>query len=336
MDLPQRILKEITQKDLTPAEFRVLVSLYQVANGRGIANVSQEELCDLVRYRERSVRDALRGLEGHGLLETIRKKRNFGKYHRNVYQLVVVPRYEELPAPQRRLEEISENSPPAPQRRSTDSYITSKLTNTNSLVNTPYLLKVRTAHQGKEIRVGKWTDDDDIGGVGLFEEEVQEKFVPKNPNKRDPRTRHQRPNHEWTPADSAAEFGDRLRKQFPGLPQLVNTRTLAMILAKYRKELGTTSLVELDLVNRFFADEKNLSYVARVPEKAMGAFLTLFKTKLPDALESLGMSTPQRGSANQVDRESNFIYASDGMKFENNLVGRKALQLHEERLARSV
>ena len=327
---------EIFDKDLKRSELKVIRAMYQASNGRGVVESSMDELCESTGYHRDTVRVSLRALEGLGLVITSRKKRNYGKYHRNVYQLTVVPEYVSPCRKNPALEDLEDQSPCRKNPASTASNVASKLISNSSFVNTSYLQKVRTrAHQGKEMKM--WKDEDDsIGGVGLFEEEVQEKFAPKKMSKRDPRTRRQRPDYEWTTRDTAAEFSDRLRKHFPELPPLVNTRNLGAVLAKYRKELGTNALVELELIDMFFADEKNLSYVARVPAKAMGAFLTLFKSRLDDALDRLSMRTTQRGDANQVDRDSSFIYSSDGIKFENNLVGRKALELHEERLARNV
>lgn len=331
---------EIFEKDLTDPEFRVLSSLYHVANGRGIANLTLEELGDITRKSRETLRRSIRSLEEHGFIETIRKKRNYGKYHRNVYQLTIVPEYQSpCPNNEASTESVQEESPCLNNEASTDSYIANKLTSTNSVVNTSYLLQVRTsAHEGKEIKVGRWSldEDDNLGSVGLFEEELLEKVTPKKVSKSDPRTRNQRPDYEWTGFDVAAEFGDKLRRHFPEMPRLINTRNLGMVLTKYRKELNTNALVELELVKIFFADEKNLSYVARNPDKAMGVFLNLFKSRLADAMERLSMSAPQRSHVPQVDSETQFLYASDGTRFENNLVGRKALQLHEERLARNV
>lgn len=327
---------EIFDKDLKRSELKVIRAMYQASNGRGVVNSSMEELSEGTGYSRETIRQALRSLETQGLVLTTRKKRNFGKYHWNSYQLLVIPEY--LSPCQENLAWQDENDPSPCQENlaSTASSVTSKLVSNSSFVNTSYLQKVRTrAHQGKEMEM--WKDEDDsIGGVGLFEEEVQKKLAPKKMPRRDPRTRRQRPDYEWTTRDTAAEFSERLRKHFPELPPLVNTRNLGAVLAKYRKDLGTNALVELELIDMFFADEKNLSYVARVPAKAMGAFLTLFKSRLDDALDRLSMSTTQRGDANQVDRDSSFIYSSDGIKFENNLVGRKALELHEGRLARNV
>jgi hypothetical protein len=198
---------------------------------------------------------------------------------------------------------------------------------------------VREAHnEPKEVLVGNWKknwDDDNLGSVGLFDEELLEKVEPQKINKRDPRTRSQRPDYEWTPQDTAAELGVKLRQRFPELPPLINTRNLSIVLAKYRKDLGTTALVELELIKMFLADEKNLSYVARNPQKALGAFLTTFKTRLSDAMERLNLSAPTRSTDNDVDIDSDFLYATDGTRFENTLVGRKAFERYTERMAQT-
>jgi hypothetical protein len=330
---------EIFKQDLTDVEFRVLASLYHVANGRGIADISQEELGELTGRSRDTLRLAIRSLESRDLLQTTRKKRNFGKLHRNVYQLLVVPEYVSpcltdkastgLPA---------EESPCLTDKASTDDYIASSRLTTSSLLNTSYLVKVGYAHKPKreEPQMGKWNkswDDDNLGSVGLFDEELLDKVPSAKINKRDPRTRNQRPEHDWTTLDTAAEYADRLRRKFPQLPSLVSTRNLSIILSKYRKELSTTALVELELIRIFFEDEKNLTYVARTPGKAMGAYLNLFKSRLSDALDRLDMAQPQRNTDTEVALDSDFTYASDGTKFENTLVGRKALQRHEERVA---
>jgi hypothetical protein len=331
---------EIFEKDLTPAEFRVIVSLYHVADGRGVANILQDELSELTKYSPEHLRRTIRSLESRELVVTTRKKRNFGKYHRNVYQLVVVPEYVSPSHTQvGSTKSLPEKSPSHTQVGSTYNCITNKLTSTNPVINTSYLLHVRTsAHEGKEIKVGKWNwdEDENLGGVGLFEEEIAQKNSPKKPSKSDARTRNQRPDYEWTPFDTAAEFGELLHQKFPDMPRLINTRNLGMILSKYRRELNTTALVELELIKIFFADERNLAYVARNPKKAMGVFLNLFKSRLSDVFERLVCRPLSVIMSPKLTGTPSFLYATDGIKFENNLVGRKALQLHEERLARNV
>lgn len=333
---------EIFEKDLTAGEFKVVIAMYKLADRSGVVDASMDDLGVLTKYKREMLRRCVRSLEAHGLITTRRKKRNFNKYHGNVYRLTFVVEPPNLRLQSEALEPVQEpiieKNQCLQSEASTDDCIASNRLTTNSLINTSYLLKVGFAHQSKrktlpmKNRNKNW-DDDEIGGVGLFEDEILAKVEPKKVNKRDPRTRNSRPDYEWTAQDTAAEFGNRLRLQFPGLPPLINTGQLSVILAKYRKELATTALVELELIKIFFENEKNVTYVARQPDKAMGAFLTLFKSRLSDAMERLSMSQPQRNTDNEVARDSDYVYASDGTKFENTLVGRKALQRHEERVA---
>jgi hypothetical protein len=331
---------EIFEKDLTAGEFKVVIAMYQLADRSGVVDASMDDLGVLTKYKREMLRRCVRSLEAHGLITTRRKRRNFNKYHGNVYRLTFVVEPPNLRLQSEALEPVQEPSLEKDQclqsEASTAVCIASNRLTTSFVLNTSYLIREGSQKlQEKEEPMSKWKkswDEDNLGSVGLFDEELLEKVEPKTVNKRDPRTRLFRPTHEWTSADVSAEFGDQLRRRFPQLPALINTQKLAMILAKYRRELSTTALVELELIKMFFEDEKKVTYIARNPEKAMGTYLNMFKSRLSDVMDRLDMPQPQRNTDNEVARDSDYVYASDGTKFENTLVGRKALQRHEERL----
>lgn len=335
--------KEIFEKELTAAEFKVISAMYRLADRSGVVDASMEDIGVWTKYKREMIRRCVRSLESHGLITTRRKRRNFNKYHGNVYQLILAVESPNLCLQSEALdpvqEPVMEKTQCLQSEASTHDCIAVNRLTTSSVINTSYLLQVREAHnEPKEVLVGNWKknwDDDNLGSVGLFDEELLEKVEPQKINKRDPRTRSQRPDYEWTPQDTAAELGVKLRQRFPELPPLINTRNLSIVLAKYRKDLGTTALVELELIKMFLADEKNLSYVARNPQKALGAFLTTFKTRLSDAMERLNLSAPTRSTDNDVDIDSDFLYATDGTRFENTLVGRKAFERYTERMAQT-
>ena len=182
----------------------------------------------------------------------------------------------------------------------------------------------------KEVKVPmrKYQDDgDDLAGFGL----VEERDAPQpNIRKSDPRTRGKRPEHEWSPMDVAAEFSFRVGRKFPLLPGTVNVKQLSGALAKFRKQYGTTPLIELELLRLFMADENNFRDVGDEAPLLYKRYLASFGKRINQARENLGLGKISASIDTVVKMGT--LTASDGRVFQNSLSGRAQLQRHEERL----
>jgi hypothetical protein len=152
-------------------------------------------------------------------------------------------------------------------------------------------------------------------------------------NPMDARTRRLRPEHTWNAYDVAAEFCARVNALDETLPPLLSAKTISGALNQYRKTIGTTALVELVLMERFLGRGCLTSELRGQPHKIAGAYLNLFKSDLENA---------RRVAESQMDAIANppkamkYIYAPDGVRFEDNVAGRMALKYYEPRLARTV
>lgn len=332
MSLPS----EFFSTDLSAVEFKTAVSLYHLSDNAGRVDVTTEELTVLTGYSAESLRRAFRGLEAAGLLETTRTKRNFGKWSKNRYQLVL---------PSHRAVE-SEPEPSHKAVGSTADYVSSDTVTTmttgsqvSNTRNTSYFLVRAGGASGEEIVVSRWRDDDDgIAGVGLFEDEMDGGQPKPKVDKRKSSTRNLRPESEWTTNDIAAEFSQQLGKRFPYTPGLVNTAALRGALSTYRTKYGTSPEVEMQLMRMFFDDERNLKNADSEAHRIHGRYLNMFKTHLSKAYEILGLEPNQRitgitsGVSYTDSGRDEYVYASDGRKFDNSIAGRSALTRYEKKL----
>jgi hypothetical protein len=180
--------------------------------------------------------------------------------------------------------------------------------------------------------MNNWKDDDDTVAFGLLEGELPAKQAQALVNdKRKPKTRGNRPVPDWTTYDMATEFSYRLSRKFPMIPGLVNVKALAGALAKNRREYGITAVVEMEVMDLFFNDERKWRAAEEHPEKIHGKYLRMFTTNLEEALANLGM-LDQLSESSSVAPQGSFVYASDGARFTDSFLGRKALQQHEQDL----
>lgn len=182
--------------------------------------------------------------------------------------------------------------------------------------------------------MNRWNDDDEfVGGVGLFSEEVAPSGKPKpKADRRKSSTRGQRPESEWTANDVAAEFAYQLGRRFPRLPGLVNIAAVRGALMRYRSQFDTTAEVEMEIMRMYFEDEYNLKLAQESPTKAHGKYLAMFKTHIPKAHERLGLDYLESRVVIDQEDASEYIYSADGRQFENNFSGRAALASYEQRL----
>lgn len=185
--------------------------------------------------------------------------------------------------------------------------------------------------------MNKWQDDDNVGAFGLFDSEFAEKNAGPVVSKRDPKTRSKRPQAEWTAADVASEFSSRVYKVIPGVPNLVNTDKVRGALSRIRKQFDSNALIELELVKMFFEDPWLVREGSEKPQFITGRFLKMFTSHYDQALRNLGL--PERQGPSEADTAydgvSDFVYASDGRRFDNSMPGRLALAKYQERVKKN-
>jgi hypothetical protein len=191
-------------------------------------------------------------------------------------------------------------------------------------LDTTYLM------EGEKKVVNRWKDDDeDLAGVGLIEEKPVQA---KKASKREPKTRHSRPIEDWTPADIATEFSYRVYQALPGIPGVINTRSLWGALAKNRKQFGVTAVLEYELMEKYFADARNLTSLQHAPAYAHAKFLTFITNNIQAVASDLGVEDLPEDIP-MVEPLNKYVYASDGRRFDNSMPGRLALKEHEKRKA---
>lgn len=371
--------------DLKPSEFKILVALYEVCDGYGEILGSKEELSRLTGLSLATLTRSFRGLEAVNYLATrrVRKGRNF--FAENSYQLLVRGAEDEQPKDEnpvksgwpevkpRKLGSIIPNAvslisdrfhdPTVYVSLTDDRSTASKLTKvvnsyipTSSKVTSNYksinFVNTYCAQAQEGTKMNKWQDDSSsLAGFGLLEDE-QPKPVAKI-NKRDYRTRHQRPEHEWTPYDVAAEFSSGLGQRFPYLAGLVNTGVVAGALRRYRSQIGTDAAVETELLRMFFEDPYKLRDIEKSdPMKIPGRYLNMFKTDINEALRRIGLPqhkqvTVKPEPVQQVLRpvtirgvdfvmDDEYVYTSDGEAFDKASSMHNSILEHEESLKQNV
>jgi DNA-binding Lrp family transcriptional regulator len=336
------------EKFLTPlsaTEYRLLDILCLLSKD-SMVDATTSQLAEYAQCSEESIRRALRRLEAANLVQTTRTKRNLGKFSFSKYTLT---------SPSHKIVDLA-SSPshktvgwqPEPSHKIVGSTAgTSKSANISTTSNTEttnkankttsYLVPKGTKGRKEVILVNKWSEDDDIGGFGLFDNELEAKKPSAKVSKRDPKTRHLRPQEEWTAADVASEFSSRLYKLLPGIPNLVNTNSVRGALARMRKQYDTNALIELEIMKMFFEDSWVTNQGKDNPAFIPGRFLKMFANNFDQALKNLGLPARSAPSEHAVSPSIRveFLYASDGEQFDNSIPGRLALQKYEESLRRN-
>jgi DNA-binding transcriptional ArsR family regulator len=325
---------------LSASEYRLLDVLCLLSKNN-VVEVPMEKLASYVQSSEESVRRALRKLEQVNLVETVRRKRNLGKLSNNVYELIS-PSHKNVVLPPHENVELGEpphNSPPHKNVGSTAD-IDIAITTSNDLITnktTSYLVPKGTKRRKEFKVIGRWSEEEEIGGFGLFDNELADKTPSAKVSKRDPKTRNLRPQEEWTAADVASEFAFRLYKAIPGVPNLVNTNNVRGALARMRKQFDSNALIELEVMKMFFEDPWVQSQGKDKPAFLAGRFLKMFANNFDQALRNLGLPPRQGPSEKSVSSTPRveFLYASDGEQFDNSMPGRLALERYEESLRRT-
>ena len=329
---------ELLLLSLSSNESRTLLALRHLSDRNGKVVASMEELGILTHYSRETLRVAVRGLEERGIINTRRTKRNLGKLYKNEYQLV----QENLASEQKPQENLASPAEVFSQKflastAGTDDVVVTSNTNSKSIVlNTTYLIpsEAREEEKFKEVKVvSKWQDDDDhIGGFGLLDGEVRASLKPVPVSKKNPKTRWQRPQDDWTPADVATEFSYRMYQKINNAPAMLNTAELRGALASYRKRYNTNATIEMSVMEKFFGDARIWGQAKKTPHFAHKIFLRLITTETANVLDELGMNDAVNESTEEEYAE--YVYASDGKKFDNSVPGRVRLAKYEQQLER--
>jgi hypothetical protein len=327
---------EAFSSNLTATEFRALVAICHLMPSDGVLRVSHKELGILTQCHRNTLSRAVQGLERAGLLSVEQSRRNYGKLSTNVYKLTA-PSF--INGARLITQPSTINGAPTYDYSSSNSSNSNKnYSNSNESITSQsevVFKEVIVSSSKRWVPQGDDTSgDDSIGGVGLFDDEKPAVKSKLSTDKRDPKTRGRRPEHEWTPADVAAEFSFRIGRKFPLLPGLVHVGKLGGALARNRKQYGVTAAVELELMKMFFDDTRNFHQAESQPHYLYRKFLRTFTTHMDEALRNLGL--PPRHTVDMPDTVSamveEYLFASDGRKFDNSMPGRAALERYEIKL----
>ena len=319
MKIPQKAFTA----PLTDYQFRLLVVLCRFAGSKGRFKASIEALGrETHKKSDKTVRRALKALEGHGLILTSQTRRANGF---NGFLMIEI-----RDANYRAVEDSN--------YRASHGYVTNG--SRSKQTDKPLVPNSQDSYQLKEFRnikdvslkevkvpMKNYDDGNELAGFGLIEpkDAPQQKL-----SKRDPKTRGKRPEHEWTPMDVAAEFSFRVGRKYPLLPGTVNVRALSGALSKFRKQYGTTALVELELLRLFMADERNFKQIGDEAPNLYKLYLASFGKKMNQARENLGLSRVAQEKTPTVKMA--ILTASDGREFQNSMSGRAQLERYEKKL----
>ena len=321
MEIPDEVL----DLGLKPSEFYLLAVLFRRAGFGGVVELTMETLSDLTGSSRTTIWRDMSGLEAKGLVDTHRTKRNFGKFFKNKYQLLS-PCFKS----ESREVEIKELvvSPCFNSETSTASRVTISNTSKVLVKNTSYSLGGDAPVEGfKEIKlVNAWSDDDDMPGFGLLDSEIAAKQVPKKVGKARPVNRMMRSEDLWNAQDVATEFGMMLYQHCKAHTGPVDSNSLRVILNTYRKRYNLTSVIELEVLRRMFADESAVAQIRKAPERGYKIYLSWLVNHVNQTANGVKEA--------QVDtkKTSEYVYASDGSEFDNSMSGRLDLAQYEEKL----
>jgi hypothetical protein len=115
-------------------------------------------------------------------------------------------------------------------------------------------------------------------------------------------------------------------------PAMLNTAELRGALAAYRKRYNTNATIEMSVMEKFFGDSRIWGQAKKAPHFAHKIFLRLITTETANVIEELDMDDVVTEVAKPA--RAQYVYASDGKKFDNSIPGRVRLAKYEEKLER--
>jgi len=314
-----QVPEEALDKGLTPREFYLLAVMYRHVDRWGDVNLTSEELEQLTNTSRTTVWRDMTALEEAGLVETERTRRNFNKFYKNRYRLIS-PCFQPETKEEEAVSLCFQPETSTAGQGSSNSY---KTIIVKSLVSKTSSYLGADAPK-EEIVVNRWSDDDDIPGVGLFESEMVEKAKPKKPAKARPVNRLMRPEAEWTTQDVATEFGMMMYQHVKANTGPINGVNLKVILNTFRNRYKTNATVELEVMRTMFQDSSAVASIAKKPENGHKVYLNW----LSNHMQQIANGTTE------VDNEDSvyYVYASDGTEFDNSMSGKLELAKYEASL----
>jgi len=302
--------EQFRRLSLGPSELKILLTLEYFADSKGVADPTMSILEEVTGYSRMQISRSVKTLIKENYIEVKRLKRLDGFNHRNVYQLLSNTN-------------VTVTSASQSQSNANVTSITNKalVIKIDKALDTTYLM------EGEKKVVKRWSDDDDLAGDGLI---ADTPVKTKKPSKREPKTRHSRSIEDWTPADVATEFSYRVYQALPGIPGVVNTRSLWGALAKNRKQFGVTAVLEYEVLEKYFADARNLTSLKQAPAYAHAKFLTFLTNNIQAVASDLGVEDLPEDIP-VIEPRNNYVYATDGRRFDNSMPGRLALKQYEKR-----
>jgi hypothetical protein len=115
-------------------------------------------------------------------------------------------------------------------------------------------------------------------------------------------------------------------------PAMINTAELRGALAAYRKRYNTNATIEMSVMEKFFGDARIWIEAKKAPHFAHKIFLREITKSTAEVLDELGMNDVVAEVAKPA--RAQYVYASDGKKFDNSIPGRVRLAKYEEKLER--
>ena len=338
MNIPDEAFGE----GLSDFEFRLLAVLCRLTGDSGQVHESIDNLGMLAGGASRStVKRALKSLKAQGLVQKWRSKRANGYWGPNIYIVggaamtppggsLVDPRFEPAGGS---TGEPSSLGQVVGQVASHD-YKVSELNSIGKYFVLPGMRSAHTEKEGPKMSFNRnWDDGEDIAGFGLLESDTP---PPVAVSKADPKTRWKRPQEEWTPADVAAEFSYLVSQKFPWAPGATNQAQLRGALSKYRKDHGTSAVIELELLRMFLADDRNWKDMGDRTDQVYRVYLKMFQTSLIKAYDNLGIPRP-KAAGTPVVQSVGKIVSSDGLReYDNTIQGRAFMKAYEERIKSDV
>ena len=319
-----RVPPEAFEANLTDYQFRLLITIYRLAGFKRSFKTRIDELAIVTgNVNEKTVRRALKALEEKRLIWRTPTKKGGGLRGPDVINIG-----------DPNVQAVGDSNVHATHDKVTNSYLNHPanrplVPNSHISKDSNKLKELEETSSLKEIKVPmkKYDDGEDLGGFGLVEpKDAPQPKVKKN----DPKTRGRRPEHEWTPMDVAAEFSYQVGRKYPLLPGTVSVKQLSGALAKFRKQYGTTPLIELELLRLFMGDENNFKEIGDEAPFLYKRFLNSFGSKMNQARENLGLGKIHAKISTKP--ASGTLTASDGTVFQNSLSGRAQLERYENRL----
>lgn len=266
----------------------------------GETRLTMEELAEITGSSRTTLWRALSVLTEKGLVETTRTKRNLGRLYKNRYKVI---EFETSTASQGSLNSQLDTV--------TDSHIK----------NTSYSFGAEGTEE--DPMVNNWKEEDDFMSFGLIDEAPPVQKI----SKADPKTRRLRPQEEWTALDVASEFAFRVYDNIRGVPGIVNTMNLRGALSRNRTKFDISAAIEMSLMDKFFADARNIAAIKRSPKNSIGIFLNFITNNITSARNEVTIE-----QALAMAEELEYLYASDGRKFDKSIAGRAALARYEKKL----